>query len=396
MNFFNQKSSILQLLNRLSLLTIFVLSSYSLHAQKNVRIGYIDTEYILENINEYSIANTQLDSKVVKWKSEIEQRLNSLDDEKKKLNNERVLLTSELILEREEDLQIIETEILDYQQKRFGPGGDLIIQKKQLMQPIQDQIFTAVQEIANSKEYDIIFNKSDVIMLYSADRYDISDRVLKTINRSSKRTQAKNKKERKKAEKESTVVTIDSGKSERQKLLDKRKADRKALLEKKRQEKIKAREDRKKELKAKKEIEKKVSNKKEEKSSTKQKIDPNTAPSTEIENKKKERKALLEKKRQEKLKAREDRKKGLEAKKEIEKKISNKKDENEKNSFEETKIKNDEESLNEKNLSSKEKRKKDLEARKKALKEKKIKLNKERKSRIEAQRKKRDSIKNNK
>ncbi len=333
MNFFNQKSSILQLLNRLSLLTIFVLSSYSLHAQKSVRIGYIDTEYILENINEYSIANTQLDSKVVKWKSEIEQRLNSLDDEKKKLNNERVLLTSELILEREEDLQIIETEILDYQQKRFGPGGDLIIQKKQLMQPIQDQIFTAVQEIANSKEYDIIFNKSDVIMLYSADRYDISDRVLKTINRSSKRTQAKNKKERKKAEKESTVVTIDSGKSERQKLLDKRKAERKALLEKKRQEKIKAREDRKKELKA---------------------------------------------------------------KKEIEKKISNKKEENEKNSFEETKIKNDEESLNEKNLSSKEKRKKDLEARKKALKEKKIKLNKERKSRIEAQRKKRDSIKNNK
>ena len=89
-------------------------------------------------------------------------------------------------------------------------------------------------------------------MLYSADRYDISDRVLKTINRSSKRTQAKNKKERKKAEKESTVVTIDSGKSERQKLLDKRKADRKALLEKKRQEKIKAREDRKKELNAKK------------------------------------------------------------------------------------------------------------------------------------------------
>ena len=284
MNFFNQKSSILQLLNRLSLLTIFVLYSHSLHAQKSVRIGYIDTEYILENINEYSIANTELDSKVVKWKSEIEARLKSLDDEKKKLNNERVLLTSELILEREEDLQIIETEILDYQQKRFGPGGDLIIQKKQLMQPIQDQIFTAVQEIANSKEYDIIFNKSDVIMLYSADRYDISDRVLKTINRSSKRTQAKNKKERKKAEKESTVVTIDSGKSERQKLLDKRKAERKALLEKKRQEKIKAREDRKKELKAKKDIEEKVSNKKEEKSSTKQKIDPNTAPSTEIKN----------------------------------------------------------------------------------------------------------------
>jgi hypothetical protein len=184
-------------------------------------------------------------------------------------------LTIDLIKEREEELQIIENELLEYQLKRFGPAGDLMIQKKQLTQPIQDQIFTAVQEIATTKKYDFIFDKSaDVVMLYSADRYDISDRVLKTINRTSKRTQVENKKERKKAEKEPTVVTVDSGKSERQKLLDKRKAERKALLEKKRQEKLKAREDRKKELKAKKEIEKKVSNKKEEKSSTKQKIDP--------------------------------------------------------------------------------------------------------------------------
>ena len=335
MNFFNQKSSILQLLNRLSLLTIFVLSSYSLHAQKNVRIGYIDTEYILENINEYSIANTQLDSKVVKWKSEIEQRLKSLDDEKKKLNNERVLLTSELILEREEDLQIIETEILDYQQKRFGPGGDLIIQKKQLMQPIQDQIFTAVQEIANSKEYDIIFNKSDVIMLYSADRYDISNRVLKTINRTSKRTQTENKKERRKAEEESIVATIDTGKSERQILLDKRKAERKALLDKKRQEKLKAREDRKKELEAKRQ-------------------------------------------------------------KKIDQKNRNKKEEDEKLSPEENNIIIDKESVNEEILSPKEKRKAERKALLDKKRQEKEKLIRERKSRIEAQRRKRDSIKNNK
>ena len=359
MNFFNLKSSILQPLNRLIFIIILVLISNSLHAQKSVRIGYIDTEYILENINEYSVANTQLDSKVVKWKSEIELRLKSLDDEKKKLNNERVLLTSELILEKEEDLQIIETEILDYQQKRFGPGGDLIIQKKQLMQPIQDQIFAAVQEIASSKEYDIIFNKSDVVMLYSADRYDISDRVLKTINRSSKRTQAENKKERKKAEKESTVVTIDTGKSERQKLLDKRKAERKALLEKKRQEKLKAIEDRKKELEAKKVGESGNHNTKE-----------NEKNSFEENNIKRDEESIKEET------------------------LSPK--ENEKNSFEENNIKRDEESINVETLSPKEKRKKDLEARKKSLKEKKMKLNKERKSRIEAQRKKLDSIKNNK
>ena len=83
------------------------------------------------------------------------------------------------------------TEILDYQQKRFGPNGDLMIQRKQLMQPVQDQIFAAVQEIAGNKQYDFVFDKStDVVMLYSADRFDISDQVLRSITRSSKRRQA--------------------------------------------------------------------------------------------------------------------------------------------------------------------------------------------------------------
>ena len=214
-----------------------------MNAQKSVRIGYIDTEYVLENIDEYSIANTQLDSKVNQWKAEIEKRTAFLENEKQKLINEQVLLTNKLISEREEDIQIIENEIIDYQQKRFGPGGDLIIQKKQLIQPIQDQIFAAVQEIASSKKYDFIFDKSaDVVMLYSADRYDISEQVLRTINRASKRTQAETKKERKEAEKETTIVEVDPGKSDRQKILDARKAEREALLEKKRQKKLEAKD----------------------------------------------------------------------------------------------------------------------------------------------------------
>lgn len=172
--------------------------------------------------------------------------------QKKQLNNERILLTNELILDREEDLQIIENEISEYQQNRFGPNGDLLIQKKQLMQPIQDQIFAAVQEIASSKKYDFIFDKSaDVVMLYSADRYDISDQILRTINRASKRTQAETKKERKEAEEESTIVEVDSGQDERQQLLDKRKEERAALLEKKREDQLKVREERKKQVAAK-------------------------------------------------------------------------------------------------------------------------------------------------
>ena len=168
----------------LFLLTIIALATHSVNAQRGVRIGYIDTEYILQNVPEYKEASSQLDKKVQQWKTEIETKLNAIEQKKKELDNESVLLTKELYDERYEDITFEEAEILDYQQKRFGPEGDLMIQKRQLIEPIQDQIFAAVQEIAETKKYDFVFDKSaDVVMLYSAERYDMSEQVLRTITR---------------------------------------------------------------------------------------------------------------------------------------------------------------------------------------------------------------------
>ena len=225
----------------LFLLTVIGLMSFSVNAQRGVRIGYIDTEYILQNVPEYQEATSQLDKKVLQWKSEIEQKLNVIEQKKKELENESVLLTKELYEERMEDISFEEAEILDYQQKRFGPQGDMIIQKRQLIEPIQDQIFAAVQQIAESKKYDFVFDKSaDVVMLYSAERYDISEQVLRTITRTSRRTQAKSKKERKELEDEEVVPIVSEEKDERQKALEERKASREAELEAKRAEREKA------------------------------------------------------------------------------------------------------------------------------------------------------------
>ena len=231
----------------LFLLAILSLMSFSANAQRGVRIGYIDTEYILQNVPEYQEASTQLDKKVLGWKTEIEKRLNEIEQKKKELDNESVLLTKELYNERFEDISFDEAEILDYQQKRFGPNGDLIIQKRQLIEPIQDQIFAAVQEIAETKKYDFVFDKSaDVVMLYSAERYDMSEQVLRTITRTSKRTQAKNKKERKELEDEEVVPVISEAKDDRQKALEERKATREAELAAIRAEREKAAADRRK------------------------------------------------------------------------------------------------------------------------------------------------------
>jgi Skp family chaperone for outer membrane proteins len=180
----------------------FICISFSANAQRGVRIGYIDMEYILENVPEYIEASTQLDGKVQRWKADIDKKQQEIDLMKLTLTNERVLLTKELIEEREEEIKIKEDEMIAYQQNRFGSGGDLVIQRRQLVQPIQDQVFNIVQEVAEAKKYDFIFDKSaDVVMLFAAKRNDISDIVLRSVNRVEKRKEASNKRERKEIEK---------------------------------------------------------------------------------------------------------------------------------------------------------------------------------------------------
>ncbi|MCH9661514.1 MAG: OmpH family outer membrane protein [Bacteroidetes bacterium] len=214
----------------------------SAQAQRGARIGYIDMEYILESVPEYQEASTQLEAKVQRWKKDIEKLNNEIEQMKLNLSNERVLLTVELVEEREEEIQILEEEMLTYQQARFGPNGDLDIQRRQLVQPIQDQVFNIVQEVAEAKKYDFVFDKSaDIVMLFAAQRNDISDQILRRINRANKREEAKSRKEKKEIEQrdglsdeEDKEVTkreeaAEEKKDERTKLLEARKKQRDSI-----------------------------------------------------------------------------------------------------------------------------------------------------------------------
>ncbi|MEY2693095.1 MAG: hypothetical protein RIT03_1486 [Bacteroidota bacterium] len=213
---------------------------------RGVKIGYIDMEYILQNVPEYSEAKNLLEQKAQKWKQEIEVKKIGINKLKESLKVERVLLTKELIEEREEEITLQETELMDYQLKRFGPNGDLIVQKAVLTQPVQDQVFNAVQDIAEAKKYDFIFDRtSELTMLFAAKRFDISDQVVRKLARSSKRNQLTKKqlKEEEAKEAKEDMVEESSNLTERQKKLDERKAareklvaDRKAEAEAKRKE----------------------------------------------------------------------------------------------------------------------------------------------------------------
>src|SRR5690554_314751 len=296
----------------LFLLIIVSTIGISAHAQRGVRIGYIDTEYILQNVPEYQEASAQLESKVQKWKTEIETQLNEIEQKRKDLSNEKALLTKELIEEREEDIAFEEKEILDYQQKRFGPNGDLMIQKKQLIQPIQDQIFAAVQDMAEKRKYDFVFDKSaDVVMLYSAERFDFSDEVIRSISRTSKRTQAQTRQERKAAEAEENLPEIDEEQEAREKAAEERREE---ILNEREQKQLEAQKRRDSIIAERARI-------REEKLNARntQNQDTTTTEDDEVVNEdgepveQKSREEILEERRQQKLRDREERQKELDA-----------------------------------------------------------------------------------
>lgn len=224
---------------KILLLTLALLCfTFMAEAQRGVRIGYIDMEYILESVPEYKEASIQLEGKVQRWKQDIEKKQKEIDQMKLNLANERVLLTKELIDERDEEIKIKEDEMLKYQQDRFGPNGDLMIQRRQLVQPIQDQVFNIVQEVAENKKYDFIFDKSaDVVMLFAAKRNDISDLVLRSIERAGRRVQAEDKKAKREIEQREKLSVEEEGEvTEREKAIQEKQEEREKIVEAKKTE----------------------------------------------------------------------------------------------------------------------------------------------------------------
>ena len=170
------------------LIIVFICFNFIVNAQKPQRVAYIDMNYILENVPDYVNAQSQLDSKVQSWQKKLDVLSSEIEQMNTDLSNEKTLLTKDLISEREEDIAIKQEELSRLQQAYFGPTGDLFQMRKQLVKPVQDQVYNAIQDIAGKKRYDFVFDKSsDLILLYSNSKYDISELVLNAIVKNRKR-----------------------------------------------------------------------------------------------------------------------------------------------------------------------------------------------------------------
>ena len=158
---------------------ILIITATSLSSQ---RFGYVDTDFVLKKLPQYKKAQEYLVSQTKEWADEIAEKKEALAKSSKELEVERVLLTKEQLNEIEVKLAEQKSEIKKLEEERYGADGDLIKVRINLMKPIQDRIYNSVKAVAIKRNYSFVFDKgSDLILIYTDPKYDISREVLKVM-----------------------------------------------------------------------------------------------------------------------------------------------------------------------------------------------------------------------
>lgn len=144
--------------------------------------AFIDSDYILANVSEYSESKEKLDKLAETWTKEIEDRLSVLKTQKENFNKEEILLPAEEKAKRKSEIEKLEKETVDLQTQRFGLNGDYFLKRQELIKPIQDRIYTAMKKVAKSEGYTFVFDKANQSTLIYGDKdADISNSVLEEM-----------------------------------------------------------------------------------------------------------------------------------------------------------------------------------------------------------------------
>ena len=166
-------------MKKILLLLAISFLTLSIQAQK---FAYVDTDYILNKIPDFKQAQDKLDGLSADWQKEIENKYADVEQMYRSYQQEQVLLTDDMKEKREDAIIKKETDAKNLQKKYFGTEGDLYLKRQELIKPIQDKIYDAIQQLAADNKYAIVFDSSsDLIMLYKNNNYDKSDKVLELM-----------------------------------------------------------------------------------------------------------------------------------------------------------------------------------------------------------------------
>lgn len=145
-------------------------------------IGYVDSEYILGQTPEYATIQQQLDRMAQEWQQEVEERQTEVDELFREYQARELLYTNEERQRKREDIMRAEEEVERLRMQYFGPDGDLFTQQQNLMRPIQEEVLTAIEEVARREGYDYVFDKGgDYLFMFAEEEFDLSDQVLSEL-----------------------------------------------------------------------------------------------------------------------------------------------------------------------------------------------------------------------
>ena len=169
------------ILNRI-LITVFTLFfGLTSLAQK---FAFVDSEYILDQMESYQKAQKQIDDLSEKWQKEIKAKNELLEQKKNDLKKNEILLPEETKREREQEIHDLSLEIRAFQSKKFGVGGDLFKKRKELIQPIQRKIYKAIESLAEDNNYSFVLDKSkNSNILFADPKYDKSDDIIRKLKK---------------------------------------------------------------------------------------------------------------------------------------------------------------------------------------------------------------------
>ena len=165
--------------NYLLIAALVLMTSFVSQAQ---RVAVVDVNSILENLTDYQAAQNEIDQLTAKWRQEIAQEYDKINSMYNKLQAEQVLLSNEVKIEREEEIISKEKEVREMQKSKFGPEGALFKKRQSLVNPVQEKVYAAIEDYADDKGYDFIFDKGGASgILFSNDRYDKTKDILSRL-----------------------------------------------------------------------------------------------------------------------------------------------------------------------------------------------------------------------
>jgi outer membrane protein len=166
--------------NRAFLIVVLMFLCSGLFAQ--AKIGYVDSKVIIEGMQDAKDAQTNLDNMVASWKAEIQKMNDSLNAVKVDYEKKKLILTENIKKQKEEEIQALEKRISDFKLAKFGENGEYFLKQNELMKPVQDKVFKAIQDVAKEGDYDFVFDRSSQLMLlYMNEKYDLTQKVIKKL-----------------------------------------------------------------------------------------------------------------------------------------------------------------------------------------------------------------------